>query len=138
MEQARILHIEDSEDIRRSVESILSVRGTHKVIASAETVGEAWELLEAIKDKRLEANVILLDGHLKGGAYLNHPKVIRDKMKELVLNLPVIGLSGEGLTEKGLVIGQDIDVDLRKTELSKDIRLLERVLDELPEPEEKL
>lgn len=136
MQEARILHIEDDEDMRNTIELMLSVRGVHRVVAWAESLPQAYERLEEIKNKRSDANTILLDGHLKGGAGMNHPRNVINKMKkELELNLPIIGLSLDGLAERGIKLGIDVDFDLTKEVLGKDIRLLDHILDELPEPE---
>lgn len=135
MQEAKLLHIEDDEGVRATIEFVLSMRGVHKVVAWAESIGQAFERLEEVKDKRLAANVILLDDRLKGGAGLNHPVCVIAKMKDLELDLPVVGLSFYGLAERGLVVGKNMVADLTKDGLSGDIRLLDHVLDELPEPD---
>ena len=132
MQEARILHIEDSEDVRNTIELVLSVRGVHKVVAHAETVEEAGRQIDAIKEGKLNANVILLDGNLRKGEHMNHPKVVVSHMKKRELDLPVIGLSGDGLEVKGLVEGRDIVADLIKDRLKTDT--LDQLLDSLPEP----
>jgi DNA-binding response OmpR family regulator len=135
MQEARILHIEDDEAMRSTIELLLSVRGVHRVVAWAESLKMAYERLEAIKGGSLDANVVLLDGHLRGGAGLNHPKNIVLRMKELELDVPVVGLSLDGLRHRELVLGRDIAADLTKEGLGKEPRLLEKVFDELPEPQ---
>lgn len=132
MQEARILHIEDSEDVRNTVELVLCVRGVHRVVAHAETVFEAGKKLEAIKEGKLNANVVFLDGNLRSGEGMNHPRVVLSHMKILELKLPVIGLSGDGLSVKGVEVGKDIVADLIKDEIKTNT--LDRLLDSLPEP----
>lgn len=135
MQEARILHCEDSKEMRESVAEILAIRGVHRLVSVAESVAEAQERLEDIARRRLDANVILLDGHLRDGAAMNHPRVIKVMADELGLRIPIIGLSADGLAEKGLVVRADIVADITKLSLAADTEMLDRILDELPEPE---
>lgn len=135
MQEAKILHCEDSEAMRDTVAMVLGVRGIHRVVAAAESLAEAQQRLEEIARGSLDANVVLLDGHLKGGNFLNHPKVIRTIMRDSGLHLPVVGLSMDGLAERGVLVGQDIEADLLKDDIGRDLGLLDRILDGLPEPE---
>ena len=132
MQEARILHIEDSEDFRNAVDLLLCIRGLHKVVAHAETVSEAGNMIDAIKEGKLDANVIFLDGNLRGGEGMNHPKVVLSHMKVRELDLPVIGISNDGLAMKGMEVDRDIVADLIKYQLKTDT--LDRLLDSLPEP----
>lgn len=133
MQEARILHCEDSEAVQKVVELLLAIRGVHRVIATAESLADALNRLEDIKDGRLDANVILLDGQLRGGMWQNHPKVLLAKYREIGLRIPIIGLSMDGLADKGLVVGEDIAADIEKGSLTES-DLLDQLLDELPEP----
>jgi hypothetical protein len=134
MQEAKILHIEDSIEWQDTVAWVLSKNGLHRVVAAAETLTEAKNRFESIQQRKLEANAILLDGHLRAGGFMNHPRVVMQYMKESRLSLPVIGLSLDGLAEQGLVVGQHLVADIKKGELADDPGLLGRVLDELPEP----
>ena len=134
MQEARILHFEDSLAWQRLVVDMLSVRGLHRVVGGAESLGGSLEQLLALKKQEIDANVILLDGRLRASQHANHPQMIVEKVRELGLGVTVVGLSTEGLAEQGLVLGGDMAADLLKDNLSRNLNLLELVLDRLPEP----
>jgi CheY-like chemotaxis protein len=135
MEQAKILHCEDSEEFSQVIAALISLQGLHKVVETAGSLKQALDSVDAIKAHRLDANVILLDGNLRGGAVMNHPKVIVSKLRDdLGLDIPVVGLSLNGLQQKGLQIGRDIAADLIKDDVALNPDLLIDVLDGLPEP----
>lgn len=135
MHEARILHIEDYLSFRESIVELLAVRGVHKIVANAESTDEAIQRIDEIKRGVLDANAILMDGHIKGPNVFNHPKMIRSEMKKKGVLLPVVGLSLEGLSERNMRIGMEINADIRKEELAEDLDLLDAVLDSLPEPD---
>jgi CheY-like chemotaxis protein len=134
MQEARILHIEDDLSFRECVAELLAVRGVHKIVAIAESTDEALQRIDEIKRGVLDANAILMDGHINGPSVFNHPKMIRSEMKKRGVLLPVVGLSLEGLSERNMRIGMEINADIRKEELAEDLDLLDAVLDSLPEP----
>jgi CheY-like chemotaxis protein len=135
MEEAKILHCEDSEEFSQVIATIISLHGLHRVVETAVSLKEALDSVDKIKAHRLDANVILLDGNLRGGAVMNHPKVIVSKLRnDLGLDIPVVGLSLNGLKEKGLQVGRDIAADLIKDDVAVNPDLLIDTLNGLPEP----
>jgi CheY-like chemotaxis protein len=135
MEQAKILHCEDNKQWQDAIAMMLAFNGLHRVVATAESLGGSLKMIQAIKERTLDANVILLDGNLEGGVGMNHPRYIVSRARELSLELPVVGLSLDGLAEKGLRTESDIKADLLKDEVGANPDLLIQILNSLPEPE---
>jgi CheY-like chemotaxis protein len=136
MQEARILHCEDDESIREKVEHVLSARGIHRVVATAESYNQALEQVNAIKRRKLNANVVLLAGHLRRGIFVNHPKVIAREIKDKNIKVHIVGLSLNGLAVRGLNIGDnigDVAVDITKLNFADDEELLGQALNDLPE-----
>lgn len=134
MQGTLILHCEDNAAVRRTVEEVLHATTAHRVVDSAPDRETAFVKLGAVKAGQLAINTLLLDGNLKRGGK-NDPGEIIKKAEELGLTIAKVGLSSNGLAEKGLVVGREIDADIIKTDPAGAMNLLAKALDDLPEPE---
>lgn len=134
MVERRILHCEDDILIRKLVERVLPPH--IEVVAFAPTLEISLEQLELIRAGKLDVNVLLLDGKLKGYKEGdNHPKTIVDRAAELGIQAARVGLSGDGLVHWGLELGVNLEADITKTEFGSNLSILGQVLDHLPAPQ---
>jgi hypothetical protein len=134
MEEARILHCESDEEIRKRVVHILSTHEKHRVVAVAETLGQALKQLDNVKEKKLGANVVLLSSNVSGGSFTRPLGYIAEKSSQTGRGIPVVGLSPAGLEQFGLREDQELQADLTVDDAENDTGLLIRTLDGLPEP----
>ncbi len=136
MHEGRVVHFEDDEDWRDIVASRL-VGSPQWLVGQATNLAEALEMLHAMKNGEVDANVVILGGNLTPGAHMfdtrgrRDPAIISETIRKLGLRVKTIGLSGLAMEEYGV----SVDVDIPKMEFSK--ADLPALLTGLPEPKAK-
>ena len=112
MEKARIVIIEDSEQMRSLAKRALVGRG-HLITGEAATLGDGLALLGSIASGDLEADAILLDANLspndKSG---NDARILVEKIRETGITSKIVGFSGLGMSEYGVKVDIDPGKDI--------------------------
>ena len=107
MEKARIVIVEDSEQMRSIAKRTLRERG-HLITGEAATLRDGLALLDSIANGYLEADAILLDGNLtpndRSG---NDARLFVERIRETGVTSKIIGFSAFGMSEYGV----EVDVD---------------------------
>lgn len=127
MEKAKIYHIEDDAFFSNVIRMSLDIGGNgHTLIGNAGTIDEALSALEDRSKNLLDFDLLLLDGNLsresRSGA---DAKKIIQYIKELNLNLIIIGCSGDNLKDNFV----EVDYELNKTDFTVD--KLVKLIDEI-------
>jgi CheY-like chemotaxis protein len=127
MEHAKVLLIEDAPHFQMLVGMMLEGSG-HEVCDTAETRESALEKLKLINERKLNCNVVILDGNLSGHRTNGEDaQIIAKCIHDLGLPVRIIGFSASFMHEYNV----KVDADVRKEGASQ----LVDIIDELPEPD---
>lgn len=111
MPKLQLAVFEDENSIRKLIRSILE-DSPYEVTAEAATRRQAFEAVHAMHTGNLLVHAVLQDGNLDNldNEPFSDARAIYNKMQELQLMTPVIGISSDKLAEEGVPIPKHLDI----------------------------
>jgi hypothetical protein len=116
MEKANVVLIEDGHDHRELVQRHIDV-SDHEITREATTFEEGMAVIDEIANGEVPCDVVILDGNLDPSLPKDyrHARALLGKMRELQLNVKIIGFASYKLSKFDI----DVDADLDKTEAAQ-------------------